>query len=192
MVLAAVALDENSALFLANAGVRDSKAFGSSARSRQERARLAELIGTHAPWVSVEICEVGDIDAYVARGALNQLERERVRLLILRAPTCACIIADGKTLFSPLAAEFSHLQACDRAESVHVAVAAASVCAKARRDELFAAIAQKYEPEYGALQGGGYVNPPTRAFVEAYVGHHGCLPSEARKSWPWPGLAKTS
>jgi ribonuclease HII len=76
----------------------------------------------------------------------------------------------------------------DRAESAHTAVAAASICAKAMRDELFEAIAKHYEPEFGALRGGGYVNPATVAFVAEYVRRHGQLPPEARKSWPWRGV----
>jgi ribonuclease HII len=192
MVLAAVALDDVSEALLAQAGVRDSKVFGSGTAGRQARARLAALIREHAPFTSIEICDVSDVDAYVARSALNQLERERASLLIRRAPSCSRIIADGRTLFSPLAAEFAHIEAVDRAEAAHTAVAAASICAKALRDDLFEAIALRYRPEFGALRGGGYVNPATLAFVAEYVRRHGRLPPEARKSWPWrgvPGLA---
>jgi ribonuclease HII len=188
MVLAAVALDDVSEALLARAGVQDSKVFGSSTAGRQARARLAALIRERAPFCSVEICEVSDVDAYVARSALNQLERERARLLIRRAPSCSRIIADGRTLFAPLVAKFPHLEAMDRAESAHTAVAAASICAKAQRDELFEAIALRYLPEFGALRGGGYVNPATTAFVAEYVRRHGHLPPEARKSWPWRGV----
>jgi ribonuclease HII len=188
MVLAAVALDEVSEALLAQAGVRDSKVFGSSSAGRQARARLATLIREHAPFVSVEICDVADIDAYVARSALNLLERERASLLIRRAPACTRIIADGRTLFGPLSTEFPSLEAVDRAESAHTAVAAASICAKALRDELFEAIASRYEPTFGALRGGGYVNPATVAFISEYVRRHGQLPPEARKSWPWRGV----
>jgi ribonuclease HII len=192
MVLAAVALDDAAEMSLAQAGVRDSKVFGSTLAGKQARARLAALIRDHAPFCSVEICEVSEVDAYVARSALNQLERERARLLILRAPACSRIIADGRTLFSPLTADFAHLEALDRAESVHTSVAAASICAKALRDELFETIALRYLPDFGELRGGGYVNPATLAFVAEYVRRHGQLPPEARKSWPWrgvPGLA---
>jgi hypothetical protein len=38
------------------------------------------------------------------------------------------------------------------------------------------------------LRGGGYVNPPTCAFVAEFVRRHGHLPPEARKSWPWRKL----
>ncbi len=188
MILAAVLLDEVSATFLAEAGVRDSKAFGASDAAKRTRADLAQLIRERARWVSVEICEVDDIDAYVARGALNQLERERACVLIRRAPACGRIIADGRTLFSSLSAEFAHLEAHDRGEQVHTAVAAASICAKAERDKRFQAIARRYLADFGVLRGGGYVNPPTCAFVTEFVRRHGHLPPEARKSWPWPGL----
>lgn len=188
MVLAAVALDVDAEMFLAEAGVRDSKAFGSTSAGRQERARLAALIREQAVWSAVEICEVSDVDAYVARSELNLLERERAQILISRAPVCARIIADGRTLFAPLAAQYPHLEAVDRAESAHISVAAASICAKAMRDELFEAIASRYEPEFGSLRGGGYVNPATVAFVAEYVRRHGELPPEARRSWPWRGV----
>ncbi len=188
LVLAAVALDKRSGALLARAGVRDSKAFGSSSAGRQARAHLAALIREQASWASVEVCEVDDVDAYVARSALNQLERERAIVLIRRAPTCSRIIADGRLLFSPLSAEFAHLEAVDRAESAHTAVAAASICAKALRDDLFEAIAHRYLPAFGALRGGGYVNAATLSFVAEYVHRHGQLPPEARKSWPWRGI----
>jgi ribonuclease HII len=188
MVLAAVALDDVSATFLAQAGVRDSKAFGAGAAAQRRRADLADVIRERALWTAVEICEVEEIDAYVTRGALNHLERKHARLLIQRAPACSRIIADGRTLFSALTAEFANLEAHDRAEAVHTAVAAASVCAKAERDRLFAAIASRYQCDFGTLRGGGYVNPPTCAFVEKFVQRHGHLPPEARKSWPWHNL----
>jgi ribonuclease HII len=189
MVLAAVALDTRASRALARAGVRDSKAFGAGPASRRVRSDLADLIRTHALWVSLEVCEVPEVDAYVTRGELNHLERERARLLIHRAPACARIIADGRTLFGSLADEFPGFEARDRAESAHVAVAAASICAKSLRDELFASIATKYEPEFGPLRGGGYVNPGTLRFVGEFVKRYGHLPPEARKSWPWQGLA---
>jgi ribonuclease HII len=170
MVLAAVALDKTGTAFLARAGVRDSKAFGSGAAGRQRRAELASVVHQHAAWCAVEICEVSEIDEHVAQGRR--------------------IIADGRTLFSALASDFAQLEAHDRAESLHLAVAAASVCAKALRDELFAAIAGRYRSEFGELGGGGYVNPATCAFVAEHVRRTGRLPEEARKSWPWHGIAR--
>jgi ribonuclease HII len=69
-----------------------------------------------------------------------------------------------------------------------VAVAAASICAKVRRDELYACITARYAPEFGPVRGGGYVNAATRAFARGYVRRFGVLPPEARHSWPWTGM----
>jgi ribonuclease HII len=187
MVLAAVALDEKAAGLLASQGVRDSKAFGSSVSARRTRAILKKTVEALASWVGLEVCSVETIDEYVGRGALNLLERERAVRLIERAPVCGRIVADGRCLFSPLVNRYPHLDARDRAESVHTAVAAASICAKAYRDALFDEIAQRYQTDFGPLRGGGYVNRLTRAFVTEYVRRHGHLPPEARASWPWPG-----
>jgi ribonuclease HII len=187
MVLAAVVLDERAAELLAERGVRDSKAFGSSAKARETRAKLRQSVEELATWVGIEVCGVETIDEYVSRGALNLLERERAVRLIEAAPACGRVVADGRTLFSPLTARYSHLEAHDKGESVHVAVAAASICAKAQRDALFDEIARRYQPEFGPLRGGGYVNPLTHAFVAEHVRRHGHLPPEARTSWPWPG-----
>jgi ribonuclease HII len=143
------------------------------------------LIETVAAFVDYEICDVGVVDAYVARGALNLLERERAARLIKRAPEARRIVADGERLFGPLCEEYPSLEAHNRGESVHVAVAAASVCAKVRRDELFACIAHRYGFEFGDVTGGGYVNDGTRAFARAYTRRFGRLPPEARGSWPW-------
>jgi ribonuclease HII len=187
MVLAAVAVDEVAAALLTKLGVRDSKAFGSSAAARAQRAILKKTIDEVATWVGLEVCGVETIDEHVCRGALNFLERTRAVRLIERAPPCGRVVADGRSLFGSLTARYPHLEARDQGESVHVAVAAASICAKVQRDLLFDEIAQRYENEFGPLRGGGYVNPLTQAFVDEYIRRHGHLPPEARASWPWPG-----
>ncbi|HVU51619.1 MAG TPA: hypothetical protein VHL80_13080 [Polyangia bacterium] len=188
MVLAAVALDPEAARRLKRAGVADSKSFGAGAEAHEKRLALYEIVRSHAAWIAIDVCDVEVVDAYVARGGLNELERERAAAFIRSAPPCRRIIADGRRLFAPLAAEFPNLEARDRAESHHVAVAAASICAKVRRDELFACIAARYAADFGPVEGGGYVNAATRAFARAYIRRHGTLPPEARHSWPWAGV----
>jgi ribonuclease HII len=185
LVLAAVALDAAGARRLTRAGVVDSKRFGSGAEAHAARAALVEVVQATAAWIGLETCDVETVDAYVETGDLNVLERERAQRLIGRAPACARMIADGRRLFGPLRARHPALEARDRAESVHVAVAAASLVAKVRRDDLFACIAARYEAEFGPVEGGGYVNEATRAFVRRYVRAHGALPPEARRTWPW-------
>jgi ribonuclease HII len=188
MVLAAVALEPAAARRLSRAGVTDSKSFGAGPEAHERRTVLYALVRAHAAWIAIDVCDVDVVDAYVARGALNELERERAAAFIRDAPTCKRIIADGRRLFGPLCVEFPHVEARDRAESHHVAVAAASICAKVRRDELFACIAARYAADFGPLTGGGYVNDGTRSFARAYVRRHGALPPEARHTWPWQGV----
>src|SRR5512147_904057 len=113
MVVAAVALDERAAHLLAERGVRDSKAFGSTDKARAKRAELRLAVQDLATWVGLEVCSVETIDEHVSRGALNLLERSCAVRLIERAPACARIVADGRTLFSPLQARYAHLEACD-------------------------------------------------------------------------------
>jgi ribonuclease HII len=191
MVVAAVALEPAASRRLSRAGVADSKRFGSGVDAHAVRCRFAALIETHAAFFSLEVCEVETIDAYVARGALNVLERERAELLVRAAPPCKRIVADGKHLFGALRQSFPHLEASDRGESKHVAVAAASILAKVRRDDLFARIAARYEPDFGCpIEGGGYVNARTRAFTDWYRTRYGKLPPEARTSWPWRPIGR--
>jgi len=188
LVLAVVGLSPRAAARLTRAGLTDSKAFGSGEDAHLCRCELAELVREVADYVGFEVFDVETIDAYVARGALNILEREGAERLLRAAPPARRIIADGRTLFSPMRVVFPGLEARDRAETLHAAVAAASVIAKVERDNQVAAIAARYLSEFGPLRGGGYVNDGTRAFVRAYVAVYGQLPPEARRSWPWTGV----
>jgi ribonuclease HII len=182
MVMAVVALDAAAARALTRAGVCDSKQVaGKDAIAR--RAALAALVRARAPHVAVCVIEADEIDARVERGELNVLERERACALIGAAPPCARIMADGARMFAPLREQYTQLRAYDRGESRHCAVAAASIVAKDERDRRFAAIAARYHAEFGELAGGGYMNPATRAFLDAYRQRYGRLPAETRHTW---------
>lgn len=187
LVMAAVALEPSAAGRLTRAGVTDSKRYGAGEKAHAARTQMLRLIETVASFIGYAICDVETVDEYVGRGALNELERERARELIARAPAAKRIVADGARLFGPLVSEFANLEAYDQGESAHAAVAAASICAKVRRDELFACIAVRYAGQFGPLRGGGYVNMGTKAFTRAYQKRFGALPPEARASWPWDG-----
>ena len=106
-------------------------------------------------------------------------------MLIRRAPPVRRIVADGERLFAPIRAIHPRFDALDHGEEQHVAVAAASVVAKVRRDELWGKIAARYRPAFGAIAGGGYVNPGSRTFLRAVIERHHGIPPEARRSWPW-------
>ena len=113
-----------------------------------------------------------EVDRYTFRGMLNALEREVVRDLLVELGVTPKdrIVCDGANMFAPLQKFFPQLEAVNKGESEHVAVAAATIAAR-------------YEPEFGPLRGGGYLNAATRVFLDAYEAKHGALPPEARKSW---------
>lgn len=191
MVIAVVALDRGAASSLRRRGVMDSKAYGNGAEARTRRAELAAVIAEKAIGVRVRVVVVEVVDEHTFRGELNVLEQKVVQELLVEigAGTDARIVCDGARMFAPLRESFPRLRAVDRAESVHVSVAAASVIAKDERDRAFAAIARHYEPEFGPIAGGGYINAATRRFLAAYAERYGGLPPEARKSWGAPKLA---
>ena len=188
LVLAGVCLRPAAAAALTRAGVADSKRFGSHGTGQLRRAALAARLRDAADSVVVRVVDVEEIDLRVRLHELNHLEREHAEVIISRSAPCGRIVADGARLFSPLRERHPTLEARDRAEQHHVAVAAASIVAKTRRDELFACISRRYAPAYGPLAGGGYENPATHRFLRAYVARHGHLPPEARRAWSWAGI----
>lgn len=188
MVLAAVVLDSASARALSLAGLADSKSYGSGKKAKTTRATLAAAVREQAIFVCLEVVSVDEIDRRVRRSELNLLEREVAERLIRAAPPVHRIVADGERLFKPLQEKYAHLEAHNDGESKHAAVAAASVIAKTRRDELFALMQARYAPRFGSFEGGGYVNNTTRTFLRAYAQEHRGLPPEARRSWPYEYL----
>ena len=185
LVVAAVALRPQRAAALTRRGVCDSKAFGAGPEAVRRRAELAGHVCRLAEAVGIEVLGHDEVDGYASQGRLNELERRAARALIASAPPVARIVADGVHVFGPLRREYAHLEAFDDGESVHVAVAAASIVAKDRRDRLFAEIAERYRDEFGEVRGGGYVNAATADFLRRYHQRYRCLPPETRRSWDW-------
>lgn len=194
MVLACVALDQEATDALQALGVTDSKRFGAGAKAHASRAALVEQVHARARHVEIWVIEVAEIDARTRRGELNRLEQEVALQLLGRAPPAARIIADGERIFAPLGRHYPHLRAENKADLSCIAVAAASLCAKVRRDELWHAIKARYEAEFGALlsgfAGGGYLNDVTRGFLRAYCARYRRIPPEGRASWPWDFVAE--
>jgi ribonuclease HII len=185
MVVAGVVLRPQAASALTRRGVVDSKTYGAGAEARAKRRELSEHVVRLAEDVQVQVFEPDEVDHYTERGLLNELERRAARSIIERTVTVKRILADGEKVFGLLRGLYPHLEARDFGESYHVAVAAASVVAKDRRDELFEAIAARYEAEFGPVRGGGYVNAATASFLKRYHERYRCLPIETRKSWGW-------
>ena len=186
MVLAAVALEPAASRRLSRAGVADSKSFGAGPDAHAGAPRALRDHRRVGGFIAIDVCDVEIIDAYVARGALNVLERERAAADHPRARPSASASSPTGAGCSGRCARVPAPRGDRSRREHHVAVAAASICAKVRRDELFACIAARYAHEFGPVGGGGYANAATRAFTRAYVRQYGRLPPEARQSWPWP------
>ena len=187
MVMACVALRPRKAAGLTRAGVTDSKRF-TGAGAHAARLELHDRILAVADHVAVTVVDVAEIDRRCRENGLNRLEQEHAARMIRRAPQCKRIVCDGRNLFRPLQVEFAHLEALDQGESQHAAVAAASIVAKVRRDQLWQKIARRYAVDFGhelTAQGGGYVNAATRRFLREYISKYKAPPPEARRSWPW-------
>jgi ribonuclease HII len=183
--MASVALTPRRAAALTRAGVCDSKAFGAGKDAHGARAALVPRILDAAEAVAIVVIDVSEVDCWARRGDLNRLEQRHADGLLRRLPVADRIIADGRKLFRPLVQAWPQLRAVDFGEQAHASVAAASILAKVRRDELWLRIQSRYRHEFGEVDGMGYVNPATKRFLRAYIERHRALPPEARRSWPW-------
>jgi ribonuclease HII len=194
MVLACVALDREATAALQALGVTDSKRYGAGPKAHDLRAALVKEVQARARHIEIAVIEVPEIDARTRRGELNRLEQEVALQLLGRAPPATRIVADGERIFAPLGRDYPHLCAENKAELSCTAVAAASLCAKVRRDELWQQICVRYRPEFGELlsgfAGGGYLNEATRGFLRAYCARYRRIPPEGRASWPWDFVAE--
>jgi ribonuclease HII len=187
MVMAVIVISLDCERKFLEFGVRDSKLFGSGVKAHPARLAMRVLIEEHCITSKVLEIEPDVIDAHVSRGRLDDLEREGALQLLkdVGATSEDRIVCDGEPIFGCLTEQWPNLLAENRADARHASVAAASILAKTRRDERMEVILRSYEPEFGRIGGGGYVNEPTRRFLEAYEASHGCLPSEVRQSWTW-------
>ncbi len=185
MVVAGVALDPLKAGALTRLGVRDSKQFGAGDAARTHRRALTSHIERLAECIVVRVLDAAEVDRYAEAGDLNVLERRAADEILREAGPVRRVVADGRRLFEALRQRYPHLEAIDDGESHHVAVAAASVIAKDRRDALLETIMENYVAEYGEVKGGGYVNAATARFLRSYHDRTGTLPAETRLSWNW-------
>lgn len=185
LVVAGVALKSQAASALTRRGVVDSKAFGAGEEARAARRELAGHVRRLAADVRVEVFDHREVDRYASEGRLNELERRAAEAIIRASVPAKRIVADGARVFGLLRLRFAHLEAHDFGEQHHVAVAAASIVAKDRRDALFETIASRYVEEFGPIRGGGYVNRATADFLRRYHARYRCLPEETRRSWGW-------
>lgn len=189
LVLCGVYVKDDDLPRLDALGLRDSKTYGASAKGKKQRADLSGEIRQFCR-VRVHYAEAQEVDHWVAKGGLNDLERDIARRIIGDGPPTRSIIADGQRLFSGLNREFPQLVAVDRADRDHAVVAAASIIAKTERDRRLHEIYRPYEKDFGPLGGGGYPNATTGRFLRDFAARWGRLPEEIRQSWSWPLLAE--
>jgi len=179
LVVAGVMLDPEQAQKLTELGVRDSKRL-----TRNRRARLTQDIKRLAKGVEVQVRSAAELDS---AGDLDRLERALAKGILERMRPMGRVMADGRQLFESLGRHYPDLsfEAVDRGEDLKVAVAAASVIAKHRRDQWLDCTIGRYSPDYGELKGGGYGGEDTARFLRAYFCRNGKLPPETRLSSRW-------
>lgn len=186
LVMAVVALTHEQAAELRSLGVQDSKKYGSGKRAKLARLAARPAVAARCEHRLVRF-QPDEIDRYVNQGRLDDLERRGCLELLeaIGATPEDSIMCDGEPIFARLAAQWANLRAENKADGRHVEVSAASILAKVARDEAMDEIRRRYEPDFGEITGGGYVNAGSRKFLLAYEERHGELPPEARKSWTW-------
>ena len=186
LVMAVVAITPEQESELSGFGVQDSKKYGSGKKAKMARLAARPEIHARCTWRVVEFSPA-EIDEYVKQGRLDDLEREGAHRLLeeIGATGDDDIICDGEPIFGQLRMKWGNLRAENKADDRYICVSAASILAKVSRDEAMDKILRKYEPEFGKITGGGYVNAGTRKFLEAYEERHGTSPPEVRKSWTW-------
>ena len=183
MVMCGVLLDESVLDELKMAGVKDSKLL-----TPKKREMLAELISRKV--LKIEIAELSpseiDESRLVKNINLNELEAKTFAHIIDRLkPKLAYLDSPDPNpkLFEQRIRKYlktgPKLVVENFADRKYVAVAAASIVAKVRRDKRIAELHERY----GDFGSGYPADPRTIAFLERWVREHGKLPEFARKSW---------
>lgn len=183
MVLCGLMFERRVLDELRAAGVRDSKLL-----SPMRRETLAKLITEKA--LKVEIVEISpaeiDESIMVKKINLNELEAKTFALIIDRLKPKLVYMDSpdpNPKLFEQRIQKYlktkPKLVVENFADKKYVAVAAASIVAKVRRDQRIAELRERY----GDLGSGYPADPRTIAFLERWVRDHGNLPDFARSSW---------
>jgi len=189
MCIAGVMSDESGLNALKNLGVKDSKQI-----APKKRGQLAWQIKKYADGFFIFEISPAQIDELRTIMTMNEimiLGFSRV-LENLRPDKVYVDAADvnaerfGKNLldaYSKTDAEAAkHLTVISRhkADATYPVVAAASILAKVRRDELI----EEMKKEIGIDFGSGYPSDPkTKQFLKDWVREHGSLPDIVRHSW---------
>ena len=183
LVVAGVSVKKSSLAELRSLGVRDSKTLTPRARER-----LFDMITEAADAVCVSKVTPGEVDGSVMLRGLNRLEARVMAGVIdslgaddVYVDCCDVIPSRYKrSIELCLATRPRRLHSMHHADSVSVAVSAASIIAKVTRDREIQEIRNRYGPGIGS----GYPSDrSTMEFIRAWVSENGSPPEFARKSW---------
>ncbi|MCL5788811.1 MAG: ribonuclease HII [Candidatus Marsarchaeota archaeon] len=181
LVVAGVAVDEDSLVRLKSFGVRDSKQL-----SPRRREQLYPLIREAARKVSVIEISPHEIDVRGKRGInLNELELQKMAQ-IAESLGCETVYVDAvdtdeQRFGAMLSKRVPGIRFVSehRADEVYVVTGAASIVAKVTRD----ARIRELQGVYGPLGSGYPSDPRTTEFVKRYYITEGRLPDFVRSTW---------
>ena len=183
LVVAGVSVRRSKLTELKRLGVRDSKTLTPRAREK-----LFVSITEAADAICVRKVAPGEVDGSVMVRGLNRLEA-RVMAGIIDSLGADDVYVDccdvvpsryKRSIEVCLATVPRRLHSIHHADSVSVAVSAASIIAKVTRDKEIQEIRDRYGPGVGS----GYPSDKsTMEFIRAWVSENGSPPEFARKSW---------
>lgn len=181
MVVAGISIDESKLSKLRSMGVRDSKKLTPTARNRLYK-EILRVVDGHC------VCVVGPkkIDLFVARKKLNMLEADAMASVIDRLKPDVVFVDSPDVRPARFAATLDSLLKCNpriecshHADSTNVAVSAASIIAKVRRDMAI----DKLKKKHGNIGSGYPSDRRTMRFVRRWVRRNSKAPGFARRSW---------
>jgi len=183
IVMCGVSIEENLQEELKKFGIKDSKLL-----TPQRRETLSKFILGKASGVEIIEISAAEIDncRLVKKVNLNELEAMHFAQIIDRLnPELAYLDSPDPNpkLFETRIRRYlkskPKLVAENFADRKYVAVSAASIVAKVRRDQRIGELRKRY----GDLGSGYPADPVTISFLERWVREHGKLPDFARRSW---------
>lgn len=187
MVLAGVITSIENEKWLKSLGVKDSKEYGSSEKGKNIRKDLSLQIKEKCPYFVISIPST-EIDEAVIHTSLNKLEQKKASEIIhsFDRDDYDQVVLDGERIFKPICND--HTFSYNKADSLYVSVAAASILAKVERDESLKKQLEKSSEVIDDIRGGGYPNAQTFKFLKEYYKLFNSLPEFLRKSYRWKVL----
>jgi ribonuclease HII len=183
LVVAGIGIRESKLAELRKMGVRDSKTL-----TPRARAKLFGQIIKTVDSICIRKVEPDEVDGSVMLRGLNKLEAKVMAGVIdsigadeVYVDCCDINPARYKeSIEQRLSCHPKRLHSLHHADSLNVAVSAASIIAKITRDQEIQEIRNKYGPEIGS----GYPSDvTTMQFIREWVARNGDAPEFARKSW---------